>query len=87
MFRNLAPCRLGAGSGEPARLRADRVDPLVADCGEAVLTALAEGRITPEEAATVMGALSGHARVIETSEIVKRLRALEEAAAKKGSRQ
>jgi hypothetical protein len=58
----------------------------LADCGQAVLTALAEGRISPEEAATVMGALSGQARVIETSEIDKRLRTLEEAAAKKGSK-
>jgi hypothetical protein len=75
----------------PAKAKDDPVElpeisGALADCGQAVLTALAEGRISPEEAATVMGALSGQARVVETSEIDKRLRALEEAAAKKGTK-
>ncbi len=58
----------------------------LADSAQAVLTALAEGRVTPEEAGAIVGALSGQARVIETSEIDKRLRALEDAAAKKGTK-
>lgn len=76
----------------PAKAKDDPIElpamlgATLADCGQAVLTALAEGRISPEEAATVMGALSGQARVIETSEIDKRLRALEEAAAKRGTK-
>src|SRR5687768_8991221 len=56
----------------PAKAKDDPVElpqmsGALADCGQAVLTALAEGRLTPEEASTVMGALSGQARIVETS--------------------
>jgi hypothetical protein len=78
----------------PAKAKDDPVElpelaqrDALADCGQAVMTALAEGRITPDEAATIMGALSGQARIVETSEIDRRLRVLEEAAAaKKGTK-
>jgi hypothetical protein len=56
----------------------------LADSAQTVLTALADGRITPDEAGAIMGALSGQARVIETSDIDRRLRGLEETAAHKG---
>jgi len=76
----------------PAKARDDPVElpemlgGTLADSGQAVLTALAEGRLTPEEAGAILGALTGQARVVETSELERRLRALEEAAANKGGK-
>lgn len=46
--------------------------------GQAVLDAAAEGAITPTEAATFMQGLAGLSRVIETDELERRIRALEE---------
>lgn len=57
----------------------------LADSGQAVLSAVAEGRISPEEAGALMTALASQARIVEVTEIEKRLAALEEAA-KKGKR-
>lgn len=51
--------------------------------GSAVLSALGAGEITPEEAATVIGALAQQARIVETTQLDLRISALEEAASAK----
>jgi len=45
--------------------------------GSAVLRALAEGRVTPSEAATLMSAISSQAKLIETDDLQRRIEALE----------
>ncbi|WP_333995074.1 DUF5681 domain-containing protein [Burkholderia orbicola] len=45
--------------------------------GEAVMRAMAHGRITPDEANAVMQVISAQARIIEVDELEKRLAALE----------
>lgn len=45
--------------------------------GNAVLTALAAGEITPDEANAVMSAISAQVRIIEADELEKRIAALE----------
>lgn len=47
--------------------------------GRAVLGACTEGKITPDEAATLMQALSGQARLVEAENLAERVAALEEA--------
>lgn len=47
----------------------------------AVLTAVAEGELTPLEGATVMGLIENYRRVLETTEFEKRIEALEESRA------
>lgn len=48
-----------------------------ASAARAILKALAEGEITPLEAATVMGVLEQFRRTLETTEFEKRITALE----------
>lgn len=63
-----------------ARDQHSGVGPLIGDVseqGRAVLTALAEGRITPDEAATIMQAVSAQARIIEVAELERRIAELE----------
>jgi polyhydroxyalkanoate synthesis regulator phasin len=55
----------------------------LADNSRAVIKALAEGELTPEEAGTVLQALASQVRIIEADEIEKRLTALEQAAGKR----
>lgn len=50
----------------------------LADKARTVTDAAAEGAITPTEAATLMQSLAALARVIETDELEKRIKALEE---------
>ena len=50
-----------------------------ANAAAAVLSAVAEGNLTPLEGATVMGLVENYRRVLETTEIVARLEALEDA--------
>ena len=45
--------------------------------GEAVMRAMARGRITPDEANAVMQVISAQARIIEVDELEKRLAVLE----------
>src|SRR5262245_50057017 len=52
----------------------------LADSGRVVLEALAEERLSPEEAANVLQALATQARIVEVEEIEKRVTALEKAA-------
>ena len=75
----------------PAKAKDDPVDlpelkkDALGDCGKAVLTALAEGRITPEESATIMSALYAQVRVVEATDLEQRIAALEATA--KGGKQ
>jgi len=55
----------------------------VADNSRQVIKALAEGEITPEEAAIVLQALTSQVRIIEADEIEQRIAALELAAGSK----
>lgn len=48
-----------------------------ADQGRRVLEALAQGQLTPNEAATVMGAIAALARVVEVHELERRVAELE----------
>lgn len=49
-----------------------------ADAAEAVLQAVSGGELTPLEAASVMGLVESYRRTLETSELEKRIEALEE---------
>lgn len=49
----------------------------LAEKGQAVMKAAADGDITPTEAATVMQALTGLVRIVEIDELEKRIAALE----------
>ena len=51
--------------------------------GRTVLRACAQGDITPNEAPTLMGAISAQARVVEVEELTQRVQALEQALSKK----
>ena len=55
----------------------------LADNSRIVVKALAAGELTPEQASTVLQALASQVRIIEASEIEKRIAALEQAAAKR----
>lgn len=47
--------------------------------GRAVLGACTEGKITPDEAATLIPALAAQGRIVETEDLAQRVAALEEA--------
>jgi polyhydroxyalkanoate synthesis regulator phasin len=51
--------------------------------GQEVLSELAAGRLTPDEASTVMQTVAAQARIVEVDELVKRVRALEDQSAAK----
>jgi len=53
----------------------------LSEYGRTVLEAMAAGDITPDEATTVMSAISAQARIVEVDELEKRVAALEEAKA------
>ena len=46
--------------------------------GRSVMEALSKGEVTPGQAATIMQAIGGQARLVEVDELVKRVLALEE---------
>ena len=52
-------------------------DADLADQGRSVITALAAGQIPPSQAASILQALAGVARLVEITEIERRLSALE----------
>jgi hypothetical protein len=71
----------------PAKAKDGPVDvgPLagsLADQGRLVLGAVSDGRLTPDEAATLMQAISVQARIVETDELEARIAALEAQRAK-----
>ena len=49
----------------------------LADQGRQVLDALAAGRLTPDEATQVMGAVAAQARIVEVADLERRIAALE----------
>ncbi|MGH8575581.1 MAG: DUF5681 domain-containing protein [Gammaproteobacteria bacterium] len=67
----------------PLKSVAETVTLPVADTpasqGRTVLGACAQGHITPDEAATLMQAISAQARVVEVEELTQRVQALEQA--------
>lgn len=66
--------------GVPVDLPALPAD--LAGKGERVLEQLAAGAMSPDEAATIIGAIAQQARIVETSELERRIAALEETNAK-----
>lgn len=50
----------------------------LAEQGQAVLSAMAAGEITPDEANSVMAAIAAQVRIVEADELEKRIAALEE---------
>jgi hypothetical protein len=56
----------------------DLLGASLADQGRAVLNAVSAANITPGEAATLMQAVAGQARIIEVTELLTRIEALEE---------
>jgi hypothetical protein len=72
----------------PAKAKDDPIDlpdlkqDALVDSGRAVLNAVSEGRITPEEAATIMSSISGQVRIVEATDLEQRIAALEQAAGK-----
>lgn len=52
----------------------------LSDKGEAIVTAMASGEISPGQAAEFLGALASQARLIEATELEQRITALEHAA-------
>src|SRR5215471_17208516 len=57
----------------------------MADNTRVVVAALADGELTPDEAATILRALASQTRIIEADEIEKRISALEQAMQAKGA--
>ena len=47
--------------------------------GAAIIEAMARGEITPSETASLMQALSAQIKIVETDELIERVKALEEA--------
>lgn len=75
----------------PAKARDDPVlipglTDSLAENTRVIVKALADGELTPEEAATILQSLASQVRIIEVAEIEKRIAALEQAATKKGLR-
>jgi hypothetical protein len=60
---------------EPVQLPA--LTDSLADSGRVILQAMADERLTPEEAAHILQALSTQARIVETDELERRIAALE----------
>lgn len=56
----------------------DNLSSSLADSGRTVLGALSDGKVTPGEAAIVMQSLATQAKLVETSELERRVVALEE---------
>lgn len=79
MDRLLPPAK---AKDDPAPL--EGLTDSLADNSRTIVRAMAEGQVTPEEAATMLSALASQVRIIEASEIEARIRKLEEATARTG---
>lgn len=55
-----------------------RLAGTLVDQGKGVLGALSEGRVTPDEAASLMQTIAAQARIVEVDDLVRRITALEE---------
>jgi hypothetical protein len=58
-------------------VKVGKVTGTLAEQGRAVLKAMAAGRITPEQASVIMGAVAAQARIVEVDELERRIAALE----------
>jgi hypothetical protein len=56
-----------------------KLDGTLTDNGRLILGALSEGKITPDEAQTLMQTVVAQARIVEVDNIEKRVKALEDA--------
>ena len=54
-----------------------KLEGSLADQGRMILSALSDGGITPDEANTLMQAVSAQARIVEVDELERRIAALE----------
>ena len=73
---------LDRGFGKPRTdqpVTLDEMDGALADQGRAVLSAMASGKLTPSEAATMLQALAAQGRIVEVEDLAERVGALEEA--------
>ena len=59
-------------------MRLPQLTGSLADQGAAVIDAIAQEQLTPDEAATILQAIATQARIVEIDEIEKRLTALEQ---------
>lgn len=69
----------------PLRAREDPVvlDGLSGSLSEQssqLMAAIADGRLSPSEGSTLLGALTSHAKIVETTELINRIELLEQAA-------
>lgn len=62
------------------------LDGTPSECGDVVVSAVAAGEITPDQGAAVMSILANQVRLVEATELERRIAALEEAAAINGRR-
>jgi|SRR5271165_1645396 len=62
--------------GEPLEL-SDMTGKTIAEQGMRIVEAMADGEITPDEAATAMQVISSQAKIVEVDELARRLAALE----------
>jgi hypothetical protein len=66
--------------GRPVRVALPKLDGVagILAANEVLIEAVASGELTGEEAAPLLDALAGRMKLIETTEIAERLRAVEE---------
>lgn len=55
-----------------------KIDGTLADRGKAVFDALSEGRVSPDEASSLMQALAAQARIVVADDLERRIKALED---------
>ena len=72
--RLMSPIR---GRDEPVRIEGLQGDSSLVEQGQVLVDALASGEVTPQEASTMMQAISTQSRIVEVDELEKRVAALE----------
>jgi hypothetical protein len=75
IFARMAP------PGLPVRI--EGLDGAPADAARVVMVKMSVGELSPEQAATIMGSITGLVKVLEVDELARRLTALEEARARR----
>ena len=65
------------GRDEPVRIEGLQGDSGLVEQGKVLIDALANGEVTPQEASTMMQAISTQSRIVEVDELEKRVAALE----------
>jgi hypothetical protein len=80
LARDAAPYFHARVSPKDAPLKLKGVTGTLSEKGEAVLSAMARGEISPGQAGEILSALASQGRIVETTELEKRIAALEQAA-------